>query len=345
MKKLSLLFLSIFWLTSTWAQIPPNYYSSAEGKTQNNLKIALSEIITNGYNQRDYGDLWKDFYTTDARPDGKVWDMYSNCEFTFGTNQCGNYSKICDCYNREHSIPKSWFNDQYPMYTDLFHLYPTDGFTNGKRGNFPLGEVSNASWTGNNSSKLGSNTFPGFSGTVFEPADEYKGDFARTHFYMATRYIDKKLSFENGAPVFTYQNSTCDLTEYAINLFLKWHREDPVSDKETHRNNAVYTIQKNRNPYIDYPELVEHIWGNLQSNPFTLAIPSTSKKPEITIISQPNGISIEGATPNLPITIYTIIGQPIFSTLYIPDTLIPINHLSKGVYIIKIGDYVHKILW
>jgi len=345
MKKLSLLFLSLFWLTITLAQIPPNYYSSAEGKTQNNLKIALSEIISNDYDEKKYSDLWNFFSSTDARPDGKVWDMYSNCEFSFGTNQCGNYSKICDCYNREHSIPKSWFNDQYPMYTDLFHLYPTDGFTNGKRGNFPLGEVSTASWTGNNNSKLGSNTFPGFSGTVYEPADEYKGDFARTHFYMATRYIDKKINYENGAPVFTYQNSTCDLTEYAINLFLKWHREDPVSEKETHRNNAVYTIQKNRNPYIDYPELVEHIWGNAQSNPFTLAVPSVTKKPEITIINQPNGISIQGATPNLPITIYTILGQPIFSTLYIPDTLIPLHHLSKGVYILKIENSAFKILW
>jgi endonuclease I len=327
------------------AQVPPDYYSSAVGKTKNNLKIALSEIISNGYKQSTYTQLWTDFYTTDARPDGIVWDMYSNCEFSFGTNQCGNYSQICDCYNREHSIPQSWFNGQYPMFTDLFHLYPTDGFTNGKRGNFPLGEVSNPSWTGNNNSKLGLSTFPGFSGIVFEPANEYKGDFARTHFYMATRYIDKKISFENGESVFTYQNFTCDLTDYAINLFLKWHREDPVSEKETHRNNAVFSLQKNRNPYIDYPELVEHIWGNAQSNPFTLTVYPISKKPEITFTNYYNGISIEGAIPNLPIIIYTILGQPVFSSLYITNALIPLNHLSKGVYIVKIGDCIYKLLW
>jgi endonuclease I len=345
MKKIALVFLSFLWLTITLAQIPTNYYTTAEGKTQNELKITLSDIITNGYIQRTYNQLWNDFYTTNARPNGKVWDMYSNCEFTFGTYQCGNYSKICDCYNREHSIPKSWFNDQYPMYTDLFHLYPTDGFTNGKRGNFPLGEVSNASWTSNNNSKLGLSSFYGFSGVVFEPADEYKGDFARTHFYMATRYINKKISYENGEIVFTYQNSTCDLTDYAINLFLKWHREDPVSEKETHRNNAVFTLQKNRNPYIDYPELVEHIWGNLQTNPFSLAVSPISKQPEISIISHPNGIGIKGITPNLSITIYSILGHPIFTSSYIPDELIPLTHLCKGVYIIKIGEYANKIIW
>jgi endonuclease I len=345
MKKLSLLLLPFLILFVAFGQIPQNYYSAAEGKKQTELKIALSEIITNGYVQRSYKDLWTDFYSTDIRPDGKVWDMYSNCTFTFGASQCGNYSKICDCYNREHSVPGSWFKDQAPMYTDLFHLYPTDGYTNGKRSNFPFGEVGSASWTGNNGSKLGSSSFTGYTGTAFEPTDEFKGDFARTYFYMSTRYLNINFTHaDQGDVVFTYHNSTCDLTNYAIALFLKWHRNDPVSEKEIDRNNAVYGIQNNRNPYIDYPELVEHIWGNLQDTPFQLQNSVNPITSSIKISKCYTGICIEGATPDAKIEIYSIIGQNILTTSLNQD-YISLTHLKRGVYIIKINGYTEKIIW
>ena len=148
-KNLTLLFLaSALFL---YAQIPTGYYSPAEGKTDVALKTALFSIV-GSHTELSYAGLWTAFQTTDKRVDGKVWDIYSNItNYTFGANQCGNYSLEGDCYNREHSFPKSWFNDATPMYTDLFHLYPSDGKVNGMRGNFPFGEVGSATYQSANS--------------------------------------------------------------------------------------------------------------------------------------------------------------------------------------------------
>ena len=144
--KTRLLLLSFFvtCVCGASAQGPNNtgtYYQNADGKKGSELKTAMNAVI-NPHTQRTYNQLWTDFQTTDAKPNGKVWDMYSNKrEFTFVTDQAGSYGKEGDVYNREHSFPKSWFNDEYPMYTDLFHLYPTDGWVNGQRSNDPFGEV------------------------------------------------------------------------------------------------------------------------------------------------------------------------------------------------------------
>lgn len=251
---------------SAAAQDYAAYYSDATGKKGATLKTALSYII-NPHTQRSYKDLWTDFRSTDARPDGKVWDMYSAVtNYTFGTDQAGNYSKEGDVYNREHSFPKSWFNDEYPMYTDLYHLYPTDGYVNGRRSNYPFGEVSNPTWSSQKSfCLLGPCSTPGYSGTVFEPADEYKGDFARTYFYMITSYESR------------IQNWDCDMldgkkypgfSKWALDMLLRWSELDPVSEKETDRIEAVYKIQGNRNPFIDYPGLEQYIWGKFQNEAF-----------------------------------------------------------------------------
>jgi endonuclease I len=283
------------------------------------------------------------------RSDGYVWDIYSNCDFTFGVDQdsgSGGTSE-CDKYNREHSVPNSWFGGQnYPMYSDLFHLYPTDKYVNAQRANYPYGETGSTSTTYGNGSKRGSCIFPGYSGIVFEPIDEYKGDLARTYLYMATRYLNTNFAQSNeGAITFTYNNTTCDLTDYAINLLLKWHRNDPVSPKETNRNNAVYGIQNNRNPFIDYPALVEHIWGNLQDVAWSsLEISEPQNKPSIIITRYDNGISIEGATLNAEIVIYSIMGQQVYTTLS-NSGFISLHHLQRGVYIIKIENFVEKIVW
>lgn len=246
-------------LFSLRASEPEGYYKSAYGKSGYTLKTALYQIITE-HTALSYNSLWDAYETTDKRADGKVWDMYSNCNFTFGSNQCGNYSQEGDCYNREHSFPKSWFDDATPMYTDLFHLYPTDGYVNGRRSNNPFGEVNNPTYTSKNGSKLGPNSTSGYTGTVFEPVDEYKGDFARSYFYMATCYENKIASWSS-CPVCAGNNKE-SFKSWTVELLLKWHRQDPVSQKETDRNDAVYAIQKNRNPFIDHPELVEKIWGN-----------------------------------------------------------------------------------
>jgi Endonuclease I len=252
-----------------YAQMPSGYYSAADNKAGNALRISLYGIIKS-HTSLSYGALWDAFYTTDVRPDNNmVWDIYSDNPdgvtayyFTFGTDQCGNYSGEGDCYNREHSVPKSWFNDATPMYTDLFHLYPTDGWVNNKRGNLPLGEVGSPTWTSTNGSKLGSCITSGYNGTVFEPIDAYKGDLARTYLYMTVCYMDKNLGYEQS--MFTGGS----LKPWALDMLMRWHQQDPVSQKEIDRNNAVFVLQGNRNPFIDFPELVGKIYGADSTNPF-----------------------------------------------------------------------------
>lgn len=148
------------------------------------------------------------------------------------------------------------------MYTDLFHLYPTDGWVNNKRGNLPFGKVENATWTSLNGSKVGSCATPGYSGQVFEPIDAYKGDLARSYFYMAVCYMDKNMGYDQSM----FEGGS--LKPWALQMLLSWHALDPVSQKEIDRNNAVYAIQLNRNPFIDYPELVNMIFGSDTMQPF-----------------------------------------------------------------------------
>ena len=243
------------------AQPPQGYYDAAQGLYLEQLRVALHNIITNGHSTLSYNDLISYYTTTDSKQNGKVWDMYSDIpggtapyEFNFSDN-CGSYGAEGDCYNREHSVPASWFNDNYPMYADLFHVVPTDGYVNNRRSNYPFGDVGSASWTSQNGSKLGSNNFPGYTGTVFEPVDSFKGDFARIYFYMATRYKDEISGWSS--EMFSGNN----LTAYGKNLMYSWHLLDPVSAKEIARNNSVYAIQHNRNPYVDNPQWVTEIWG------------------------------------------------------------------------------------
>lgn len=253
-------------LIQLWAQAPSGYYTDATGYKGQSLKTALYRIITD-HTARSYKQLWTDMQSTDRREDGKVWDMYSSTtDFTFSSDQCGTYKNEGDCYNREHSFPKSWFNDAHPMYTDLFHLYPTDGKVNGMRSNYPFGETNGEQYKSNGGfSKLGKCTTPGYSGTVFEPDDEYKGDFARSYFYMATCYEDRIATWNSDMLA---HNSYPAYAQWAIDMLLRWAAEDPVSPKEVARNNAVYKIQKNRNPYIDYPGLEQYVWGSKTDVPF-----------------------------------------------------------------------------
>lgn len=244
------------------AQPPAGYYDPAQGLTGPLLRQALHDII-DGHDAVSYNSLWGHFEDTDAKPDGKVWDMYSDVPggtppyvYTFGADQCGGYDEEGDCYNREHSFPSSWFDDQAPMSTDLFHLYPTDGYVNNRRGNLPFGEVNGWTWISDNGSKVGSNVAPGYSGQVFEPIDAYKGDFARSYFYMYTRYWGQTGSWS------TPMQTGGDLAVWARNMLLQWNAADPVSPKEQARNNAVFAIQDNRNPYIDDPQWAELVWGS-----------------------------------------------------------------------------------
>lgn len=245
------------------AQEPDGYYTPCEGSSGAALLTKLKNKISDHTNV-GYDGLWNVYNESDVDANGKIWDMYSTKRWTPGKEHCGNYKLVGDCINREHSVPQSWFNDANPMKSDAFHVYPTDGKVNGQRSNFPYGECANGTTLPSNGGvqalgKLGTSTFPGYTGKVFEPVDEYKGDFARSYFYMAACYNDRIASWNSDMLA---GNSYPAFKSWAVELLLKWHRQDPVSQKEIDRNNAIYKYQRNRNPFIDHPELAEHVWGN-----------------------------------------------------------------------------------
>lgn len=237
---------------------PAGYYSSATGLTGIALRSALHQIIDD-HTSVSYSGTLAVFFTSDDKPNGKVWDMYSDTpgqtppyEYTFGVDSGSSAGAEGQGYNREHSWPRSWFGGEVaPMNSDLFQLYPTDIYVNSIRGNFPYGEVSVPDYTSANGSKRGPNTYPGYSGTVFEPIDAYMGDFARSYFYMSARYYT-----EDGAWPSSEMTDGADLLPWAQAMLYEWHVADPVSNKERERNQVVFGYQGNRNPFIDHPEYV-----------------------------------------------------------------------------------------
>lgn len=299
-KRFSLLYIFVLACAALWAQSPADYYASAKGAKGKALKTSLSKIISS-HTARSYNDLWQDFKKTDVRPDGKIWDMYSNATSYApgGSSQGANYKGEGDSYNREHSFPKSWFNDAKPMYTDLFHLYPTDGYVNNRRSNYPYGETEGETYQSKGGfSKLGKCTIPGYNGVVFEPNDEYKGDLARTYFYMVTAYEDKVASWSS--PMLN-GTSYPAFSDWTLTMFLRWATEDPVSTKEVNRNDAVYAIQHNRNPYIDYPGLEQYVWGTMMAvafNPYDYQSPSVDPNPNPNPNPDPNPDPNPNPNPN-----------------------------------------------
>ena len=251
----------------------PCPYEALEGLTSKELRESLHEDISQ-HTVLDYRQIRGDQAKVDVRADGKIWDMYSGYDF--------NLSDYCydvdvtegECYNREHMLPKSWWgysqeneaND--PMYTDLHHIISVDAMANEMRSAWVYDEVTNAAWTNNLGSKKGSSAT--WSGeTAFEPVDEYKGDVARVYFYMLTCYMDKDFTQGGkGYRYFSYSNGVCDFQSKSLALMLKWHRQDPVSDKEVTRNAKVADLQGNENPFVVEPNLVEYIWGTMKGKPY-----------------------------------------------------------------------------
>lgn len=254
---------------SALAQAPANYYSTATG-TGATLKSQLKDIITAGHNPGSYGGLWTAYQTTDRdyyyENDGTILDIYSErptaadpYNFTVGTNQCGSYNSESDCYNREHIIPQSLFNEALPMVADIHFIRATDGYVNNIRGSFPFGNVGVTNYISNNGSKRGSSVSAGYTGTVFEPIDEFKGDIARMIFYFVTRYETQLSGFSSGNML--GNSAYPGLQTWELNQLLAWHNLDPVSPAEIGRNDASYLYQGNRNPYIDNPNYVNLVWG------------------------------------------------------------------------------------
>ena len=278
--------------------VTPTYYNAVDGKSGKNLFDAVHTVAKTGYKGLTYDGLWTAYCAIDLNSSDKVWDMYSNATaYTCGGSAQGaSYSKEGDSYNREHSIPKSWFGSSTSKTTpgtDLFHVVPTDGYVNNRRSNYAFGEVASATYTSQSGCKLGSpksisisNSILNASGSssqscstskVFEPMDEYKGDFARGYFGTMIKWANgdyQTFTTGDGAAIFNTAYDAAHyygLTGYGVALLLKWHREDPVSQKEIDRNDGIQSKQGNRNPFIDYPELVEYIWGNHTGETVTLA--------------------------------------------------------------------------
>ena len=306
--------LAITAKTVTPAASLPAYYEDIQGKSGKSLFDAVQKVTKEGYTSLGYDGLWGAFKTTDKKSNGKVWDMYSDCSWTFGSDQCGSYSSECDCYNREHSIPKSWFGGSTSgPGCDIFHLVPTDGKVNGMRSNYAFGEVSSASYTYDGAKKgsaksitiIGGNTIAGntgttisCSGTVFEPRDEYKGDFARGYMGSLLKWAgDQSFTTGEGSKIFTtnFTTGSFGLTKYGVALLMKWHRQDPVSQKEVARNNGIQQTQGNRNPFIDYPYLAEFIWGEKAGESINLNDLITSSDSRF-VLGESNGYLKGGST-------------------------------------------------
>jgi len=296
--------------TASIAQIPAGYYSTATG-TGYTLKTQLYNIIK-GHVDNGYAGLYTIYQTSDVdnfyENDGSVLDMYSEkpagtdpYNYSLGTTQrCGTYSVEGDCYNREHIIPQSSFGSAAPMVSDAHFITPTDGKVNGQRSNYPHGMVASPTWTSLNGGKLGASTTAGYTGTVFEPIDEFKGDIARMYFYFATRYETTVSGYT--FPMFNGTSNQVFTTAF-LNMLLAWNAQDPVNAREIARNNAIYSAQNNRNPYIDHPEYVQAVW-----NPTADSQAPTAPTSLAVTTSTSNSVSLSwlAATDNIGVTGYDV---------------------------------------
>jgi endonuclease I len=346
-----LFFLCVHLLNlASFAQIPAGYYDSANGLSGIALKVALHNIIKN-HTVVSYNNLYTKYVLTDNKGSNVVWDMYSDVPggtspyiYHYSSNdECGSYNTEGDCYNREHSFPQSLFNSTGSIYSDLFNVYPTDGKVNGMRSNYPLAEVGTATWTSLNGSKVGLGSFNDSIGhsypyTCFEPIDEYKGDFARTYFYIAVRYYSEDAGWSSNG-----MNSGCEPQVWAQSQYKKWAHNDPVSQKEINRNNAVYGIQHNRNPFIDHPEWIDSIW---RVNPVPSHVCKYETQYSVNIFPNPatNSLNIDLNTVAkglFAVSICDIRGNVIFNNAYnkLTDNFsekIDLTSFPDGVYFLSV---------
>ncbi|MDD3876705.1 MAG: endonuclease [Bacteroidales bacterium] len=347
MKKIFLILIILNICVVLYAQIPPGYYDGAQNLNGLSLKNALHNIIKN-HNVISYSAIYSVLQYTDNKGNNQVWDIYSDNPFgtppyiyyyTNPSDQCGQYSGEGDCYNKEHSWPQSWFdNTSSPIYSDLFNIYPTDGYVNSKRSNYPYGEVNNASWTSQNGSKLGNCVFPGYSSVVFEPIDEYKGDIARSFFYITVRYYGE----DNGWPG-SAQTQGAELKPWAYDLMYSWHINDPVSQKETDRNNAIYQLQNNRNPFIDNPAWVDSIL-------FPVGVPKNIEITEhFNVFPNPamDVVHIISVLPMKEISVFNYQGIKVLDLFSenLTETHLDISNLPPSYYFIHIRTSQHNCIY
>ncbi|MCQ2095690.1 MAG: endonuclease [Bacteroidaceae bacterium] len=282
------------------AQPKSGYYSSSllDGKNGRQLELAIRSIVRD-HDQISYNDLWDKYPITDMGPADSipasyqggrtdlVYDMFAWMN-QYPKFYSENNHTQSGGFNREHAVPNSWWGGKpgnSVAYSDLHHVTPADGAANNAKGNYPLGDGVNAKslqWPKTNTTymstanpashvwEVSSPSSYGGADYVFEPADQYKGDFARMYLYVVCAY-ETELNWEVNYMFTNDSQGYTTIKPWAIELLLRWHRQDPVSDKERQRNNAVESVQNNRNPFIDYPEFAEYIWGNKKTSAFKLS--------------------------------------------------------------------------
>lgn len=300
--------------TTARAQIPDGFYDSLKGKKGSELKTAIYEVIKEA-DVLDYGSgnnhTWEGFYQTDRRDDNSVIDRYSYEEFYFSS-----VNSAVSGMNIEHSFPKSWWGgSKNQAYQDLYNLMPCEQKINSSKSNYPMGKVTTVKTT-NGCTNIGTGE-KGYS--LWEPANEWKGDFARGYMYMATAYQDLTWSGTQALQILE-QDTYPTLQKWAYTLYIMWAKADPVDELELTRNDAVSTIQGNRNPYVDFPNLMEYVWGDsieYDFDPYTsfcpigyggnggTVVPNPDKEVTIlnlNLVSNDGGFSIEDdATVNFEV--------------------------------------------
>lgn len=338
--------LFFFGISTLFAQVPQNYYAGTEDLEGFMLKTTLHQILLNTHNPQAYSTHWAFFETADVLPTGNVWDIYANCGFQFGTPANGGNQDVgtggnveCEFFNREHTFPTSWFGGNIePMRSDVVHIFPADKKVNNERANLPFANVGTVFFTSTNQSKRGNSATPGVTGQVFEIADEFKGDVARALFYMATRYENQIASWEQNNPDGNKMlNGTSQqvFEDWALQLLYEWHINDPVSEKEINRNNAIMNYQGNRNPFVDFPQWVCEIWN---VNNCTLSQSSFSSE-RISLIPNPssNGVfTLTGMGQSTSIEVYSLQGQTLQRISANGSNEKQIKLEKKGIYLIRV---------
>lgn len=331
-KTISLFCLFMLVISSAWAQGPNNsrtYYQAANGKSGQALKTAMHSIITNNKKMISgkYDGLINAYKKTDVRSDGYLRDWYSNATHYVPGSPCsGNYNEEGDLYNREHLVPQSWFGTSDEIKCDIVHVVPADGKLNGQRSNNILAEVGTVAGSSiNGYSKWGRCKTTGYTGTVFEPNDEVKGDIARIYFYMVTCYEGETSGWTNNTTAsYVFDGNTYPgIKSWYLTMLMRWSKLDPIDDVEIARNNAIAAsdMQNNRNPFVDYPGLEDYIWGDKTTEPFVydnysggtiyVSAPSFSPEPgtyytaqNVTISSPTEGATIYYAFGNGEYNVY-----------------------------------------
>ena len=313
---------------------PAGYYDSLEGKSGATLKQAIQDIIANPSVVRahTYGDIIDILKTADQNPENntQVWLIYTEQPRSKIDYQVGN--SIIGKWNREHIYCQSRGN-----YGDLYNFPPAGINVWSATGPDDIGAgLSDAHHLRavdgqENSSRNNKNYGTDYNGPTANPTSSWKGDVARACFYMAVRY--NGLNVVNGNPNENIIGQIGDLA-----TLLTWNQTDPKDDFEMNRNNYIYTWQMNRNPFIDYPTLVDYVFGaNYGQTWFAPLSTTTFDTAKILLYPNPTSgtFAISGITSDAKIEIYSTLGQKVFEKNFTGETTVHVD-LASGIYMAKI---------